>query len=509
MPAQGWPDRERFRVSYNSVTRRIRIKPLADTVWNRRGANSHHYIYFKYSDDTQWRWRFRVMVGGVTEGLRLMCKKRTGDSWGVPEDKTIAIEDGDPLKYEIRAEFLPTVPSANQHLLFYLSDSIVLETFYSNDVTKTFAAFRPSVSENTYLNCDSILWSSYGSGNDPVIGNSDDRINELIKDTLIRSDFQPEALFALPSRRAAPWHGIADQDVDAWAAYMNVDAGWIEFSLRVMGNGRSFTLVAIDPVTKMYDCIRITEAPGRAGTQKSIKGDPFCAVENNKYFADEAGGAASFDVYTSYEMDETGENPKIKNTTKGKCWSVWTSELRRERLKNGRQEYPMNKYDIAMYREDLKGERITASSDYVFYMDRDDPLVLERNYNFPVYDMTVTPLNANAISYDGQTDVTINYVQTKENSTGEKQQFGYDGFLKFNSLWNTMNSDDQKKTAHIQYKSIMIDSRTGEYNGDLLWKVTITTDSDDGGADTVTLKIRTIVVAEREKVKKYRNGYED
>ena len=122
-PEGGWPARNKLSVTWNSATRRISIRPLADTVWDRRRRNAHHYIYFKYADDEEWRWRWRVTVGGVMEGISLYYMDPEDETRRIPlEDHVIGA--GDRTSFYVRAAYEPFHSyQPSDEMLFYVSAS--------------------------------------------------------------------------------------------------------------------------------------------------------------------------------------------------------------------------------------------------------------------------------------------------------------------------------------------------------------------------------------------------
>ena len=107
-----------FKVNLNANARTLEITPLIDTVWNSNTRNYHLYVYMKFSEDESWRWKYRIMVGGVFESMELYTIENAAETL-ISQD--IEITDDSQVGWTFRVKYTPSTFAENE-TYFYLAD---------------------------------------------------------------------------------------------------------------------------------------------------------------------------------------------------------------------------------------------------------------------------------------------------------------------------------------------------------------------------------------------------
>lgn len=114
-------DESYYRVSFNGSKRTLTITPLKNTVFtlNNNEENLHTYIYIKYAEDTEARWKYRVLIGGKLEKLTLSLKN--GDSEEeLNSSNEISVNENTTTGWIFKANFTPE-NAPDKECLWYLA----------------------------------------------------------------------------------------------------------------------------------------------------------------------------------------------------------------------------------------------------------------------------------------------------------------------------------------------------------------------------------------------------
>ena len=104
-------DEKNFTVSSNGTDRTFSITPYAQTIWNNGESNKHLYLYIKWEDDESFRWKYRILVGGVFESLDLYKYSESSET-AFGEDGYVA-KAGESINWTLRVKYNPTIGLIN------------------------------------------------------------------------------------------------------------------------------------------------------------------------------------------------------------------------------------------------------------------------------------------------------------------------------------------------------------------------------------------------------------
>ena len=127
-----YKDEVYFSVKVNNDARTFTIRAYKETVFNfkNENLNLHAYLYVKYDDDLSYRWKIRIMVGGVIEGIRLYVLD-TQNSEEEALDDDIVVKEGSAVGWLFRARFIPSTYGDND-LYFYIADTTLQKKYTIN-----------------------------------------------------------------------------------------------------------------------------------------------------------------------------------------------------------------------------------------------------------------------------------------------------------------------------------------------------------------------------------------
>lgn len=128
-PTYSFEEKELFELEVDGVSGKFKIKPINDTTYfiEENGEqvlkNLHCYLYVKYAEDsnTTYRYRWRIMIGGILEELKLSTvQPETGEETEIKND--IAIRENDQSGWIFRANYVPET-TQNNKTLWYIASS--------------------------------------------------------------------------------------------------------------------------------------------------------------------------------------------------------------------------------------------------------------------------------------------------------------------------------------------------------------------------------------------------
>ena len=164
-------DRQLFQVIIDGATRQFSIVPLNDTVWRNTtdnlDYNRHCYIYAKYKNDPNdvCRFKWRIMIGGVLEGIQLIDYSISNDTETILPHE-IEIREGDSTSRVFRAKYIPTT-IADTTTVWYLAKSDIPILYTNASTGDTFKALEPIDRTNGFAMSKALnILSSVDGGTD-------------------------------------------------------------------------------------------------------------------------------------------------------------------------------------------------------------------------------------------------------------------------------------------------------------------------------------------------------
>ena len=163
-----------YSISFDGITKTFSItttKNETKRIYKNKEVNLHTYLYVKYEDDENYRWKYRIIIGGVMEGIQLFDVVSTTEEELLNND--IEIKEGDKYQFKIRAKFVPTTIRGNNDNIWYISgDPLKIGTYSYNSASyeapvptgkndERANALRLSLTENPALNFDGMDFYKY------------------------------------------------------------------------------------------------------------------------------------------------------------------------------------------------------------------------------------------------------------------------------------------------------------------------------------------------------------
>ena len=118
-----WDDEVLYQIIFDGPLGQFSIVPKADTVFtstNHGTKNLHTYIYAKYKNDpnTVYRWKWRIMVGGVLDAIELYIVD--GNTETKLDSNTMDIQEDTLTGWKFKALQVPSSTS-NSNTLWYVA----------------------------------------------------------------------------------------------------------------------------------------------------------------------------------------------------------------------------------------------------------------------------------------------------------------------------------------------------------------------------------------------------
>lgn len=110
----------KFKIDTDGVLHTFSVTPINDTTFDMASKNLHCYIYAKYREDKEYRWKWRIMVGGILEGIQLLTYNNTDGEKVIEKD--LEIKQGDTTGWIFRAKYIPTT-TGSLNTLWYIAES--------------------------------------------------------------------------------------------------------------------------------------------------------------------------------------------------------------------------------------------------------------------------------------------------------------------------------------------------------------------------------------------------
>ena len=218
-----------YKVEMNGIERTFTIKPLADTIWKDGTLNRKCYLYFKWDDDTSYRWKVRIIIGGVFDSLDLFQVK-DGKEISLGEDGYIQ-KVGESINWKLRARYNPTTFEDNE-TIFYLASSNKTKKYELHGGNYDLPI--PISSEDTLL-LSTLTFKDIGIG------------KEIIT-SYINGNFELK-------------QGVkCDKN----------DDGLHDIDIQMSNNGETIYIVALSTSTLTYKCIKVSSDIEAESINKSI-----------------------------------------------------------------------------------------------------------------------------------------------------------------------------------------------------------------------------------------------
>lgn len=104
----------------NLFTITARESSIYTTKFDSTERNLHKYLYIKMKTDTQWRWKIRILVDGVLEGIEFY-KLEGNDNEEVYIGDTLEMTENNSRSNMLRAKFIPETYDDDE-IWFFLAD---------------------------------------------------------------------------------------------------------------------------------------------------------------------------------------------------------------------------------------------------------------------------------------------------------------------------------------------------------------------------------------------------
>ena len=269
-----------YKISFSRISKVFSIIPLEDTVWMDGSENLHSYLYMKYEDDENYRWKYRILIGGVLEGMQfVLVESNTSEEEEEIVDNTITIQDGDTTGWIFRLKYIPTTYKDNE-TYFYIGSAS--STYGYTILNKTINLPIPAGMTKDNKKVDESLNKTINLSG--LTSATDDVNGDAIPTTDTTSNLKVKQYVKF-DKSDLGYHNL-------WATYGN--------------NGEDISITAINSASGENTTIYIKNKQTSSITVKSVKGGLREAGEKSRVYSE---GSVPKEVYVApYTTRKSGSS---------------------------------------------------------------------------------------------------------------------------------------------------------------------------------------------------------
>ena len=355
----------KIKVEVDGEERKVKIYPLANTTSLDGSYNQHFYLYWKWKDENNviYRGKYRIMVGGILEGISLY-KQKGGTKENITQ-KDIELNTGDDSSFDVLVQYNPsTIKDDNNKVIMYLAKDLTLKTYKLNG--KTLSLPTP-IDKSTAVGKTIDLQSAIENNTSYIL--VDERNNDV-----------PISYYA---------------ELDMKNGQNTV---WTKYN----GTGEKCFIIALDYLSGLWTYYTIQQT---SSTDHVILSCELHAPTTLKLFKTTTIPTRSFYSLSSKDKNSYGQD---------------VEEQTSEKINTGYNGTEMQKYPNTIQKN--------CPNSRTFFLKVTEECIIDLETNFEIEDIYI--------------DHSIDSMQRLKIETGIKDN--YSAKIYCNSLYNVMNSDEQK-----------------------------------------------------------------
>ena len=355
----------KIKVEVDGEERKVKIYPLANTTSLDGSYNQHFYLYWKWKDENNviYRGKYRIMVGGILEGISLY-KQKGGTKENITQ-KDIELNTGDDSSFDVLVQYNPsTIKDDNNKVIMYLAKDLTLKTYKLNG--KTLSLPTP-IDKSTAVGKTIDLQSAIENNTSYIL--VDERNNDV-----------PISYYA---------------ELDMKNGQNTV---WTKYN----GTGEKCFIIALDYLSGLWTYYTIQQT---SSTGHVILSCELPAPTTLKLFKTTTIPTRSFYSLSSKDKNSYGQD---------------VEEQTSEKINTGYNGTEMQKYPNTIQKN--------CPNSRTFFLKVTEECIIDLETNFEIEDIYI--------------DHSIDSMQRLKIETGIKDN--YSAKIYCNSLYNVMNSDEQK-----------------------------------------------------------------